>query len=204
MARSPSIPEASGRYARGADRDAINTAIATWGRAVDRREWNLIQTIFHADAIDHHGSFEGTVSQLVEWLKNRHRSILRSTHFLSPSLIEFAGGDRAVSETGCLGFQVYAPSAADGVLRRFGLSPEDGAAGQPIEIHARVRYLDLFERREDREWRIARRVTVFDHVEAKRNCGSEMNSLEGWTVGRRDADDPLWRIRREAGISSIA
>ena len=44
---------------RLADRAAIQDCMLKWLRAVDRREWRLVDECFHSDAYDNHGIYKG-------------------------------------------------------------------------------------------------------------------------------------------------
>ena len=91
--------------ARLEDRFQIEQAIRCWARAVDRRDWDLLSEVFHPDAIDNHGMYNGDIGGLIAWLKDRHRSISMSMHVLGNIYIEFANSDVAISESYVVAYQ---------------------------------------------------------------------------------------------------
>lgn len=162
-----------GPAASESDEDLIREVLHRYARGVDRRDWDLVRSCYHADATDWHGQHHGGVDGLIAQMRERHARIDSSMHFISNVLVEVSG-DTATSEAYC---QAY--------LR----SP--GAPGPASTRTVRCRYLDRLERRDDAVWRIADRVVVYESI---------ITSLEtfepepGMQTMRRDADDPLWAL----------
>ena len=74
--------------ARLEDRFRIEQVMRRWCRAVDRRDWALVRSVFHPGAIDDHGMYKGDIDGLIEWLEARHQCITMSMHVLGNVFIE--------------------------------------------------------------------------------------------------------------------
>ncbi|MES2186617.1 MAG: nuclear transport factor 2 family protein [Pseudomonadota bacterium] len=182
---------------RMADRMAIQDTMYRWCRAVDRLDFDEIRAVFHPDGIDRHGPFNGTVDQLIEWIRNRHKTIPFSMHAISNMLIEFASPDVALVETYIRTVQRYPADAKASLAQLSGGA--DGSPGLGADLFTCSRYVDKFERR-DGEWRIAVRTLVQDW---KQIVDVPLNApvpQEGWLVGRRDRQDPLYTERAKLGL----
>jgi hypothetical protein len=176
---------------------AIQDTIYRWCRAIDRLDYDAIRSVFHPDASDNHGSFSGGVKELIEWVRERHRKIPSSTHKVGQILIEFGDADVAVAETYVETLQRYPADAKASLAPLTGgvLGPPDVA----IDLMARSRYVDRFERRAGL-WRIARRTVVFDWRSIVAVPQPEPVMRDGWIVGRRDNQDCIYHTRAIAGI----
>jgi hypothetical protein len=62
-----------------------------------------------------------------------------------------------------------------------------------------ARYVDAFEKREG-AWRITQRTTIFEGRYLLAGAGGALDPA--WTVGQRDASDPLYVARRSAGLAA--
>ena len=118
------------------DREAIRQTIYTYARGTDRCHRELIESAYHHDAWDDHGSFSGDRSTVVDTISANGSGAINSQHLIGNMLIELHG-DMARVETY---FQACQTRTLDG--RDF------------TRIRA-GRYLDRFEKREGR-WRIRR------------------------------------------------
>lgn len=145
----------------------------TYARAVDRRDWDLLRDVFHADAIDEHGPYHGDVDGLVKFLEVQLADVESTTHQMGNCLVEHVTEGVARVET-------YATCVHRHVR----------ADGSAVDLSFWVRYLDRFERR-DGGWRIADRVVVVD-----RSRGDEVVHGAGiaaeFTTGRAGPDDPSY------------
>jgi hypothetical protein len=188
-----STPDSIGP-ARLEDRHFIKEAILRWCRGVDRKDWDLVRTAFHPDAYDDHGMYKGDVEGLINWLVGRHPSIAFSMHSLCNVLIEFDGEDKALAESYVVAYQQYLPATeADKFALVAALGEELGARAGPVTVMMPARYVDEFERR-DGAWKISRRTTVFESRYLL-DTGGKLNLNPDWAVGRRDKEDPYYRIR---------
>jgi hypothetical protein len=126
------------------DEAAIRKVLVRYSRAIDRLDWDLLRTCYHADAIDDHGLYRGDVEGFIDLLKVKLLLDESTTHFLGNQEIEVEG-DVAFAETAC--------------VARHRTAAVDGAPA--TDYFGFLRYCDRFERR-DGEWRIAHRVVVYE------------------------------------------
>ena len=182
---------------RLADRMEIQDAIYRWCRAVDRLDYDAIRSVFHPDAEDDHGSYSGGVEGLIEWVRQRHRTIPCSVHKIGQILIEFGSADVAVAESYVETLQHYPPEARGSLAQLLGGS--QAAAGGAVDLMGRSRYIDRFERRDGR-WRIARRTLVFDWRGLFEVPPRAPLLPADWNLGRRGPQDYLYAERARAGI----
>ncbi len=179
------------------DRERIRDALCRFARGVDRRDWELVRSTYHADAWDDHGDYKGGVDGFIEWVSRRHAAIDRSMHFLGNCLIEFFGPDRAFVETYFSNSQRMGPAASESLKMLLGGGAADPQAA--IEIKMLGRYVDLFERR-SREWKTARRIVVFESINAAPFVGMAENPSWAWT--RRDREDAVYSMRADIAALS--
>jgi len=157
------------------DKQAISDVVLSYCRGIDRLDLDLVRACFHPDATDHHGSFSGTVDEFIHWVGGLLDSYDMTFHCVGNLLIEL-DGDRARAET-------------------YGVAAHRRAGGEDRNnLTTGFRYIDDFERRTDRQWRIARRVAVTEWSRVDRQS-------DWWPVpktfehGRRDRSDALYRDR---------
>ena len=182
---------------RISDRMQIEDCMVRWCRSVDRLDFEAMRRVFHPDAIDNHGIFNGGVDGLIDWIRKRHQGIPFSMHAISNLQIEFAGPDLALVETYVRTTQRYPAEAkqALGQLSGGKLGPE----GQAMDLFTCSRYVDRFERR-DGEWRIAARTVVADWKQIVPVSADAPQPLPGWETGRRDQEDFVYREQRALGL----
>ena len=157
-----------------ADRAAIADLLARYCRGVDRLDLELVRSCYHADGVDHHTGFDGTVDEYVAWLAPALRRLAGTQHLVSTQLIEPAG-DEAVAET-------Y------GQAVHWGDPPEDPRRN----FTSGFRYLDHLQYRGGR-WAIRERWAVREWTRSE--AGMFVAKEADGPSGRRDADDPLWSLR---------
>jgi len=160
-----------------AERD-IRAVVLRYCRGVDRMDRDLVQSCYHADATDSHGSFEGGVDAFVEWLWRVLGRYSMTMHFVGNVLAEVDdSGDTATCESYGIAFH---------------RTHNGGAAGN---LTTGFRYIDRFARRPigsraEPEWRIARRVAVTEWVRADR-VEDHWPIPPGLLTGRRDGTDAV-------------
>ena len=161
------------------DRNAIHENQMRYLRGVDRKDWDLIRSAYWPDAAHDHGEVKGDVEQLIGWIQEWHAVIPQVLHFLGNEYIEL-NGDVAIMES-------YLLTLQDEVS-------ENGSKFDWIGS----RYIDRYERRNG-EWKIAERVVplVFTRPSMEPS-GKPLVDPVVWST--RDENDPLWRMRREAGL----
>jgi hypothetical protein len=182
---------------RIADRMQIQDVLYRWCRAIDRLDFDEIRAVFHPDAIDNHGPYNGGLDGLVDWIRQRHESIPFSMHQISNILIEFAGPDLALAETYIRTTQRYPAHAKAALAQLAGGAPI--APGHGADLFTCSRYLDRFERRGS-EWRILRRVVVHDWKQVVEVPAQSPTPGAGWATGRRDKNDPVYIEQKAIGL----
>jgi ketosteroid isomerase-like protein len=133
------------------DREHIRDCLYRYCRGVDRNDEAALRSAYWPDATDRHGVYSGPVEGFFQWALGYRKVMQRSIHQLGNILIEFRPGGAAV-ESYWSAFQV-APRTLP-----------DGSMSEPETAILAGRYVDWFEKRAD-EWRIAKRVVVFDRSE---------------------------------------
>ncbi|MEP6873611.1 MAG: nuclear transport factor 2 family protein [Burkholderiales bacterium] len=183
---------------RMADRMQIQDVMYRWCRAVDRLDFEGIRAVFHPDATDTHGPYDGGVEGLIDWIRERHLAIPFSMHAISNILIEFASADLALVETYVRTIQQYPPEAKAALAQLAG--GREGAAGAGVDLFTGSRYADRFERR-DGEWRIARRTLIHDWKQLVEVSPNAPKTLDHWVKGTRSRQDFVYRERAAMGIA---
>lgn len=149
-------------------------------RGVDRLDRNMMIAGYHPDAIDRHGSFEGSREEFADWVIGRHRGmILSCMHLIGNEYIEVSG-DTARCESYVVCY--YRMKDGDGL----------------VDFTAPGRYLDTFEKR-DGKWKILDRQVVFekDRIDPVDRI-SEGPLTEMLVKGRRDRQDPAYAFFQRA------
>ena len=159
------------------DKQEIYEALMRYCRAIDRCDEELLRTVYHPDAWDDHGTFNGPASEFIPWvMQGLHERFTLTTHIVTNVLIEVEG-DTGHSES---------------YVNSFHLEQRDG---QEWEWVFSGRYVDRFERRNG-AWKIARRTTVFDW-ESMRPATTEkvLHPGEFDNVGCRSRADAVYSVR---------
>ena len=187
--------------ARLEERFHIEQAIRYWTRAVDRRDWDMVRSVFHSGATDDHGMYNGEIEGLIEWLKARHECITMSMHVLGNILIEFINAEVAICETYVVAYQRYDVAAGDDHKHIFAALGKDvDISNLPIDVMMPARYVDEFAIRNG-AWRITKRTTVF---EGRYFLNSDSTPLDpSWTTGKRDGTDALYSAYERAGQGTV-
>ncbi|CAI0650971.1 unnamed protein product [Colletotrichum noveboracense] len=148
------------------DKEEIRSGIYRFARGSDRGIRDLVQSVFHPDATDNHGFYNGPAKDMYNAL-NAGPSPDAAHHHIGQSLIELGDdGITAAAETYCIATTV---NVVD---------------GKDKWVTFLVRYIDTFEKREG-EWKIKDRVLAFDGV----SDGNVLKSLPKESLGRRDEND---------------
>ncbi len=162
----------------------ITRVLVAYCQGVDRRDWEQVRRCYHEEAVDQHGAFVGDRDGLVEWLKRRHAtSVKSSVHQLTNVSVRFNDdGHLARVESYCLSMQVVVPAAGD---------PFAGKSDKQVFTTVMSRYVDTFEHRDPNGWRILRRDCVFDWM--RRTGTDDFIPIDpSWTLARRDSRDLLY------------
>lgn len=168
-ARRPLAPRALGPDEL-ADREALRHLVTAYGHAIDRRDYALLRTLYHADAIDDHTPYYcGPAQGYVDWLPEMMAHWRATMHTMLSQLFVIEG-DHAEGEIAARAWHL----TADGTR----------------QFVAWGRYADHYARR-DGVWRFARRAFILDFTEdLPAPAGSDFGS-DGVATGRAGADDPI-------------
>jgi len=156
------------------DRQALAELVACYSRAVDRRDFALLRSLYHPEAIhDHGGLFRGERDAFVAWLETAMHGV--ATQHVVGNMLFAIEGDRAEGEVYTINFHLIG-----------------GSGGR--EYIASGRYLDTYRRDEGR-WRFASRHRVLDWArEGPVSASDTAASISRGTPGPEDpavADMPL-------------
>jgi hypothetical protein len=125
-----------------ADKIELLEVVQRYCRAIDRRDYDLLRSVYHPGAIDLHGSnFQGPVEGFIEVVPRDLEPYSITSHMITNALF-VVDGDTAEGESCVLANHVTKDNP-------------------PRHLVAAARYLDRFERR-DGVWRIAHRTCVLD------------------------------------------
>lgn len=174
---SSSIPEV--QYLL--DRQAILDVINRYARGIDRHDDDMIVSVYHDDAIDEHGVFDGGPKDFARWANEFHaEGFSAHTHNITTHNCEI-DGNTAHAESYCF----Y-------VLRR---------KDNKTVILGGGRYIDKLTK-EKGEWRIKLRKLYIDwRAEADATI---FNTPNGYPAGSWDKGDPSYArpLERSADRSS--
>lgn len=165
------------------DRVALHDLVMRYCRGCDRRDFALVRSLYHDDAIDDHGSmFTGGPDAFVAWLPEATAPWDLTRHSISNSLFVI-DGDRAEGE-----HYVEAWHRTHGPDARL--------------VVVLGRYLDRYERR-DGVWKFSYRSLVFDHGSIQPVDEEEMEMMrKDAPNGRSDRDDPSFSYSLLAGLGA--
>ena len=124
---------------------AIRQVGLRYCRGIDRQDFDLVRSCYHADATDDHGDFSGGVEAFIAYCQRELVRFESTTHFMGNALVELTGTSSAVCETYVMAIH-RVPASRTKPIRDFVVG---------------LRYGDRFECR-DGDWRIAQRVCLFD------------------------------------------
>jgi hypothetical protein len=178
-----SNPRPTHELQRLVDEAAIRKLLGTYCRGIDRREPDIVRSVFHPDAYDDHGVYRGDVDGFIEFFNRRHEFITMSMHHIGNILIDFESAERAVVETYCFVCQRYSPGGQE-VRKAMGGGDQSASAELPMEMLMWVRYVDIVTKR-DGEWRIAARKTVWDAMRSEPIADHWPRPGADWIVGKR-------------------
>ena len=164
----------------------ISNSLKNYCRGVDRRDFDMVRSVYHTDAIDQHGPYNGDVDGLIDWMTRRHQGVAQSMHLIANCVIDWVSETIANVETYCVTYQRLSkekPSSVSDV----GLTI--GGVGQQTQV--RCRYLDRFENRGD-GWKIAHRVVAYDSLLLEE--ASDTPFSPDMQLSTRAKDDPLYNL----------
>jgi hypothetical protein len=155
------------------DKQALLELALTYCRACDRRDFALLRTLYHDDAIDDHGAmFCGSADQYVAWLPQVMRNFVNTAHSISNALY-VVDGDLAEGELYTTAYhRTHPPDARDIVIGG--------------------RYLDRYARRSG-SWKFLHRSLALDWCRVQPVDPLDYQQFAaGAPLGRADAQDPSY------------
>lgn len=156
-------------------KDAIRDLVMTYCRAIDRKDFDLLETLYDAGAGDEHGcNPSGTAAEFFEIMRTSCGPAKTLHHNITNHHIR-VDGDRGEGEAYLIGYHVIEED--DG--RRFGFL-------------LGARYLDRYVRR-DGVWKFAHRKVLADwvkHFDAEEPAGTP--EIDGMEEGRSSGEDPSY------------
>lgn len=154
---------------------AIQKVQLRYCRAIDRRDWDLLRSCFHSDAVYDCWGFRGGVEDLVHWASEGLKGFDRTSHFTGNQYVE-VDGDFADAEHYLRGYH------------RRGATATAPATDWTVNI----RYVDRMVRR-DGQWRILSRLIVMDS-ERTDLVYDEGRVLPEYRIARNDDTDPSYSL----------
>jgi hypothetical protein len=132
------------------DKEMIRELVLLYSRGVDRKDLELLKTLYAKDATDDHGGhFKGTADEYIAFLEKSLPRLLAGGHFVCNHLIAVDGATTAEGEVYALAYHIF----------------PDGKGGAVQDV-AGVRYIDRYTKQSGR-WLFASRVVTFDFRETK-------------------------------------
>lgn len=129
------------------DRAALHDLVMTYCRATDRRDYGLLRSLYHDDAIEDRGAmFKGGPDEWIAWAKPVQARFEMTVHRIFNTLF-VVDGDRAEGE-----------HYAEAYHRTFGPDAQEVAAGG--------RFIDRYEKREG-VWKFTYRSATSDLAEIR-------------------------------------
>ncbi len=152
-----------------AARDCLLRLVQTYSRACDRRDFALLRSLYHDDAVEEHGDmFTGSPDEYVAWVEGALNNWSATAHYVTNTLFEIRG-DYAEGEI----YKINYHRTLDGAE----------------EIITGSRSLDRYERREG-EWRFLLRSVTLDWAETRpANAKAYRNFAAASPPGRPGRDD---------------
>jgi len=168
-----------------ADRAAITEVLARYCHAVDHLDWDELAAVYHPDATDRHGAYQGTAAGFLAWVKPQFTERFAATMHSIGNVLITLDGERALSQCQVRADHLIKPELGGGVFQFWGS------------------YVDAFERR-DGQWKILHRVVVRRFVNvlpgsAGNGGGFTLAPGPGYVeYSRSPADPTYWDLDRVA------
>jgi hypothetical protein len=166
------------------DKQAIAELVFNYSRAVDRKDFALLRTLYTDDGYDDHGGlYGGPATGYVDWLEQAMRSCDITTHSVHNHLIA-----------------IHADDAAEGEVYVTAYHRLHNGTGGFNELVEGLRYLDQY-RKCDGRWQFARRTLVNDWAQVgPAFWNTEDPALKGTPTGSANAADPSYSVLSQAAF----
>jgi hypothetical protein len=152
----------------------VRDVVYRYCRGVDRCDYDMIRSCYHADAVDDHGEYIGGVDGFIAHVEANLGRFERTMHFVGNVLVD-VNGSRARSEAYTIAYHRLR-AGRDKPKRDFLVG---------------LRYVDDFENRNG-GWRIARRVCVFEWSRMDPVLQSRFEFGDTHVRGQRNHDDVVF------------
>jgi len=162
------------------DREAIRDVIGAYAHAIDRRRWDMMPQLFHADATFGFGPVQGNWEEFVGQAQAIIDPCLATQHQLGQ--IQF-GFEDDTCHTETYFTAMHTIPAGYPVPDVF---PDKGKVYSAVIAG---RYVDRFEQRSE-QWRIAQRTGLYDWREFREVEGVGLFELPEGMAGFHDDRDP--------------
>jgi hypothetical protein len=181
------------------DQRDIERVLATYARAVDRQDLELLKSCYHHDAINHNAVSRSNAWEFAEMLLPLMRRLFSATmHHVTQTDVRVQG-DQASCESYFIAWHLVVGGYED-VVAMFGAAYADEMRRAKTvdgghDFVGSGRYLDRFERRNG-IWRIAERnVTMeWNHYGPVTHGSPESMYGRMPARARRDPTDPVYRL----------
>jgi hypothetical protein len=179
------------------DRQEIEQLLRRYCRAIDRLDVELLRSIYHPEAIDAHGQFEGNAHEFAAFMIDYLRgNTTYCFHSVTQSIIDVRGHE-AAAESIYIGYERI-PGGWNSLSAFFGAryasaAQEAGTLEREHQHKCGGRYIDRLERRQG-EWKILKRRITNEWNE----CAVTTHILDDGNLasynlpGTRDRSDPVY------------
>lgn len=163
------------------DKDAIRDILAAYAHAIDRRQWGMMEALFHPDAVFAFGPVQGGWRDFVGQARAIIEPCVATHHQLGQMLIVPGHDGGAIAETYMTAMHIVPPDYP--VPQVFPPRAEDYSA-----VIA-GRYVDHLVRYEG-GWRIMRRTGIYDWREFREIGPANLSDVPQEARGSHDSSDP--------------
>lgn len=163
------------------DREAIRDVINAYAHAIDRRRWDMMEQLFHPDAVFGFGPVQGDWRGFVAQARAIIDPCLATQHQLGQIQFGFDGADICHTETYMTAMHTVPPG--------YPVPEVFPDKGQVYSAVIAGRYIDRFEQRGG-AWRIAQRTGVYDWREFRVVEGVDLSQMPEGACGWHDERDP--------------
>lgn len=154
------------------DRAALQHLVCTYGHAIDRHDYRLLRTLYHADATDDHSPFfNGSADDYIAWLPSMMAQWSLTSHAMT-NMVFLLDGDQA-----------------EGVITA---RTWHRAADHSYDFIAWGRYADRYCK-QDGIWRFQHRFFILESSETRPVADANGFATDGVAMGAAGGDDPMYR-----------
>jgi hypothetical protein len=161
-------------------RDSLRRLVTAYSRATDRRDFVLLRSLYHDDAIEQHGDmFSGGPDAYIAFVQKALSAYEATVHYVANMTFEIAGNE------------------AEGEIHKINYHRTPGPHAR--EIVTGSRSLDRYERRNG-EWRFSRRSITLDWARTEAvDSAAYADFAAGSPPGRPGPDDLSYQLLRWFG-----